>query len=242
MHAVTQLGTIGSTFAPRFRLVVRYAPWGAALAAPAGRADVRRPALMRRSFEKLEHSSRRRRLCMPWREPGGLLKGSDPMSETLTRMAVAQARRTASSSVTFLKAAAGIGRSVPAEPEPAIEPAEEADDHFAAPSVISSKAEMTGAITTPEELHVQGKIEGDIRASKIVVCAGGVVKGVLTADVIIIHGAVEGRVEAQDVLLCGSAVVHGDITHRSLGIDTTVAFEGNVKRRHVVELSAAAAD
>lgn len=168
------------------------------------------------------------------------------MSETLTRMAVAQARRTASSSVTFLKAAAGIGRSVPAEPEPAIEPAEEAADQLAPPapepSVISSKAEMTGTIATPEELHVQGKVEGDIRASKIVVCAGGVVKGVLTADVIIIHGAVEGRVEAQDVLLCGSAVVSGDITHRSLGIDTTVAFEGNVKRRRVVELSAAAAD
>jgi cytoskeletal protein CcmA (bactofilin family) len=99
-----------------------------------------------------------------------------------------------------------------------------------ATSIISARTEVTGTISTPEDLQVEGKVEGEVRASKIVVGPGGVVKGGLTADVIIIHGAVEGRVEGHDVLLCGSAVVNGEITHRSLGIDTTAAFEGNVKR------------
>lgn len=164
------------------------------------------------------------------------------MSETLSRT-VAQARRTSGA---FLKAAARLGRGAPARREPAIEPANdavgEAEPPAAAPSVIASMAEMTGTLNTPEELHVQGRVEGDLRASKIVVCAGGVVKGGLTAEVIIIEGAVEGRVEGHDVLLCGGAVVSGEITHRTLGIDTTVAFEGHVKRQAARQLRTATGD
>ncbi len=168
------------------------------------------------------------------------------MSETLTGT-VAQARRAAFSSVTFLKAAARLGRTAPgAGPKQEMAPANDASSEPApaapAPSVIGTMAELTGTISTPEELHIAGKIEGDVRASKIVVCAGGVVKGGLTAEVIIIQGEVEGRVEGHDVLLCGGAVVSGEITHRTLGIDTTVAFEGNVKRRPLVELCAATPD
>jgi hypothetical protein len=39
MRVVTQLGTIGLARALRFRLVVRYAPRGAAIAAPGVRAN-----------------------------------------------------------------------------------------------------------------------------------------------------------------------------------------------------------
>lgn len=162
------------------------------------------------------------------------------MSETFART-VAQARRR---SETFLKTAVRWRRATPAAPAPEIEPANDTVDEAAPPaasSVIATRAEMTGTLSTPEELHVRGRVEGDLRASKIVVCAGGVVKGGLTAEVIIIEGAVEGRVEGQDVLLCRGAVVSGEITHRTLGIDTSVAFEGSVKRR-ARELQAEPAD
>src|SRR5688572_32372883 len=131
------------------------------------------------------------------------------MSETLSRK-VARARRT---SETFLKAAALLRRGASGRRAPVLEPANDAVGDPAppppAPSVIAPLAEMTGALSTPEELHVQGRIEGNLRASKIVVCAGGIVKGDLTAETIIIEGAVEGRVEGHDVLLCGGAVVSG---------------------------------
>ncbi len=153
------------------------------------------------------------------------------MSETLEHRVITPLHP-APGATTFFKAASLFGWSRPSERTPAPEPANEDVEEPTSPmpSVISARTEMTGTIDTPEELLVQGKIEGDIRASKIVVCAGGVVKGGLTADVIVIHGAVEGRVEGRDVRLCGSAVVNGEITHRTLGIDTTAAFEGEVKR------------
>jgi cytoskeletal protein CcmA (bactofilin family) len=101
---------------------------------------------------------------------------------------------------------------------------------------------MVGSIITAEELLVHGRVEGDIRAAKIVVCAGGVVKGHLTADVIIIHGAVEGRIDGHDVMLCGEASVNAEITHHTLGIDRTAGFEGSVKRVPTAEPDAAALD
>lgn len=149
------------------------------------------------------------------------------MSETLANVALA-ARRTASGSATLLK---GFGRTPDPAPAPANEvTAEPAAAPPPAPSVISAKAEMVGSITTPEELHIEGVVEGDVRASKIVIRASGVVKGSVSADVIVIHGKVEGRIDGGHVLLCAGAMVHGEVTHCSLGIDTKAIFEGSVKK------------
>lgn len=155
------------------------------------------------------------------------------MSDTPMSAAMATARRTASGSASLIKTVAGFGRSAREEeimPEPANE-IEAAPAPRPAPSMISSKAEMIGSFTTTEELHVEGRIEGDLRALKIVILPGGTVKGGLIADEIVIHGRVEGRVHGLHVRLCGPAVVSGEIVHDTLGIETTAIFEGTIKRQ-----------
>lgn len=156
------------------------------------------------------------------------------MSETMSRDlngAVQNVRRTASHSVTLLKAATGFSNGRPAAAfVPANEPGAEPAPLRTPPSIISAHTEMTGSINTTDELHVHGKIKGDVRAAAITVCAGAVVQGDLTAETIVIDGAVEGRIEGQHVLLRGGAVVSGEIVHGSLGIDTAALFEGTIKR------------
>src|SRR5262245_5013325 len=112
-----------------------------------------------------------------------------PMTDTLTDVA----RRTASNSMRLFKeavtriaraaraAALEMGREIgqpPAQtPAPAqITPAAPAPAP-PAPSVVSAKAEIIGSITTTEELHVHGTVNGDISAARIIVGAGGAVKG-----------------------------------------------------------------
>jgi cytoskeletal protein CcmA (bactofilin family) len=107
-------------------------------------------------------------------------------------------------------------------------------------SIISAHTELTGSITTTDELHVFGKIQGDVRAATITVCAGGTVHGDLTGETVVIEGTVEGRIEAQHVLLRAGAVVTGEIMHGSLGIDTAAMFEGTIKR--IVVAAAIAAE
>lgn len=146
------------------------------------------------------------------------------MSDTMQNV-----RRTASQSVTMLKAATGLGSSKAMPmPEPANEPMPE--PKRPEPTVLSANAEFKGTIVTSDSVEIRGKIEGDVRASSITVHSGAMIKGDLTADVILVQGQVEGRIQAQDVRLQAGANVIGEILHGSLGIDTTANFEGSIKR------------
>lgn len=155
------------------------------------------------------------------------------MSETMDTV-----RRTASQSMSMLRAATGMQGARMDAPmaanEPAITPAPVRPN----PTVLSANAEMKGSITTADAVEVHGKIEGDIRAASITICAGGQVKGDLAADVIIVQGTVEGRIQAQDVRLQAGANVSGEIAHGSLGIDTAAIFEGTIKRIHATAANA----
>ncbi len=58
---------------------------------------------------------------------------------------------------------------------------------------------MTGTIVTPDELHIAGHVEGNVRAASITVRASGVITGDLVAETVIIHGSVDGRIFGQRV-------------------------------------------
>lgn len=138
------------------------------------------------------------------------------------------ARRSASQSVTKLASRLG-GKPEAANDEAEVviaEPAPKRPD----PSVLSANTEMKGSIKTSDELFIQGKLEGDVRATSIVVCAGGIVRGDISADSVSVYGAVTGNIEARDVRLCAGAVVDGEIRHNTLGIDPAASFEGSIKR------------
>lgn len=98
------------------------------------------------------------------------------------------------------------------------------------PSVLSANTEMKGSIATTDELYIQGKLEGDVRATSIVVCRGGIVRGDISAESVTVYGVVTGNIEGRDVRLCDGAVVDGEIRHQTLGIDPAANFEGSIKR------------
>jgi cytoskeletal protein CcmA (bactofilin family) len=138
-----------------------------------------------------------------------------------------------------LKAAAGLGKGKPngtplvlstkdivETPAPASAPSAS----HTGPSVISANVEMTGSLSSPNELHIYGAVEGNVRAASLTIFAGGSVKGEVTAEYVLVHGVVDGRIHAKKVQLCSGAVMRGDIVHGSLGIDTGSTFEGVAKR------------
>lgn len=97
-------------------------------------------------------------------------------------------------------------------------------------TVISPNVQLSGTIITPDELHVAGKVNGNIAATAITIRATGVVKGDVAADTLIVHGRIEGRIFAKTVKLAAGATVIGDIVAGQLGIDTDAVFEGASKR------------
>jgi cytoskeletal protein CcmA (bactofilin family) len=143
--------------------------------------------------------------------------------------AAADARRAASQSVTKF---ASFGRDRPdaGEHQPLAAANEDAGAARPDPSVLSANTEVKGAIATTDELYVQGKIEGDIRATSIIVCPGGVVRGDLVAESIAVYGTVKGNIHGGHVRLCTGAIVDGEIAHTTLGIEAGASFEGTIKR------------
>lgn len=146
--------------------------------------------------------------------------------------AMANARRSASESVTKLKS--GL-----APKTGAMEAANEGASPRPEPSVISANTQIDGSISTTDELYVQGKVEGDVRATSVIVCEGGMVRGDIKADSIAVYGVVTGNLNGGHVLLCAGCTVDGEIRHAGLGIDPGANFEGTI-RRVAVEAQVAA--
>jgi len=144
---------------------------------------------------------------------------------------VANARKAASESMGFLKVAtAGLAKSKAEtmEPLPVVAPVRLPRGQ--GPTVISLNVEIAGMINSPDELHIYGNIDGNVRASSVTVCEGGTINGDVMGEVVTVNGTVNGRVYGKKVHLLGSAVVNGDIFHSGLGIDPLASFEGASRR------------
>jgi cytoskeletal protein CcmA (bactofilin family) len=98
----------------------------------------------------------------------------------------------------------------------------------AAPEVssISSGLSIVGKIVGHGSLTIFGHVEGEVRASTVVIAEGAQMEGDVVAEELTIGGHVKGTIHANRVKLNSTAVVEGDILHRSLVIDENARFEG----------------
>jgi len=89
---------------------------------------------------------------------------------------------------------------------------------------------IVGKIECNGPAQVFGRIEGELRASELVIGDGAQVEGSVIAQDVTICGRVKGTVRAVRVKLQGGGAVEGDIFHRSLSIDENSLFEGSSRR------------
>lgn len=99
----------------------------------------------------------------------------------------------------------------------------------AAPSLFSEDMKVKGSIESDGEIQVDGRIEGDVKASALTVGDNGEIVGEVIAETIVVRGKVKGSIRGRKVQLASSAKVEGDIIHASLSIEANAKFEGQVK-------------
>ena len=97
-------------------------------------------------------------------------------------------------------------------------------------SSISSGLSIVGKIVGHGSLTIFGHVEGELRASTIVIAEGAQMEGDIVAEELTIGGHVNGTVHANRVKLMNTAVVEGDIFHRTLSIEENARFEGTSRR------------
>ncbi len=95
------------------------------------------------------------------------------------------------------------------------------------PSIISTGVRITGDIASDGEVHIDGIVEGDVRANSVTVSPCGSVLGAVSGGTVRIEGTVDGQITGQSVSLAATARVKGDIAHDTLALEQGAHFEGH---------------
>jgi cytoskeletal protein CcmA (bactofilin family) len=97
-------------------------------------------------------------------------------------------------------------------------------------SSISSGLSIVGKIVGHGALTIFGHVEGELRASTVIIAEGAQMEGEVSAEELTIGGYLKGTIHANRVKLNSTAVVEGDIFHRTLAIEENARFEGTSRR------------
>jgi len=97
-------------------------------------------------------------------------------------------------------------------------------------SRIGSGMSIVGKIECNGPAQVFGRIEGELRASDLLVGDGATIDGSVIAQNVTVCGRIKGTIRAVRVKLQNGGAVEGDIFHRSLSIDENSLFEGSSRR------------
>ncbi|MFN0023616.1 MAG: polymer-forming cytoskeletal protein [Parvularculaceae bacterium] len=128
-------------------------------------------------------------------------------------------------------------RSFPAEAsssskEPAVAPVKQRSSAMRSvgvPSIISADMALRGNVNSAGEVQLDGTLDGDIKASTLIVGEKAVVKGEIICESVTVRGRVEGGIRAKQVALAATAHIVGDILHSSLSVESGAHFEGNCR-------------
>jgi cytoskeletal protein CcmA (bactofilin family) len=119
--------------------------------------------------------------------------------------------------------------SLPPQASPAPRPLS-ASGSNAGISVIGADLSINGNLQSSGEVQIEGNIEGNLQASRIVVGQNAKINGNLIADDVVVQGTVNGSIRGNRVTLQSSSKVDGDIVHQSLAIEQGAFFEGKSRR------------
>ncbi|WP_226017625.1 polymer-forming cytoskeletal protein [Novosphingobium sp. FKTRR1] len=99
-------------------------------------------------------------------------------------------------------------------------------------SVLGADLVVTGDITAAADLHIDGRIEGDVTCASLVQGESGTIHGAVRAQTARLAGRVEGAITVTQLVLLKSARIHGDVTYDSLTIEQGAQVDGRLAYSH----------
>lgn len=97
-------------------------------------------------------------------------------------------------------------------------------------SFLGAEVTITGNIGGKGNLHIDGRVDGDVACASLIVGSGGHVNGNITADDAKIAGSINGTVAAKVLTIEASARITGDLSYDSVSVETGAQVDGRVKR------------
>jgi cytoskeletal protein CcmA (bactofilin family) len=102
-------------------------------------------------------------------------------------------------------------------------------------SIIGSGIRVTGNIEATDDLHLLGKVEGDVRCATLILGEKSVIRGSVYAERVRAAGTVEGAIETKDLAVEATARLNGDITYSRIRIANGGVIDGRMTYRESEE-------
>lgn len=112
---------------------------------------------------------------------------------------------------------------------PPLPPHRQSSVRSAAPSIISGNLLVTGVLSSPGTIQVDGRVEGVVQCTTLVVGDTALVHGDVIAQHVTVRGRIEGNICGTMVLLTATCHVEGDILHRTFAVEPGAFFDGNCR-------------
>lgn len=109
-------------------------------------------------------------------------------------------------------------------------------------SVIGADVTIRGQIDASADLHVDGKVFGDVSCAALVTGTGSVIEGEIVADRVRLAGSLVGKIRAGELVVLKTARIEGDVTYETLTIEQGAMVNGRLAPHGAEILSTRIAD
>jgi cytoskeletal protein CcmA (bactofilin family) len=120
-----------------------------------------------------------------------------------------------------------FSRSTPA-PGPRAKPARTGTPGL---SFIGPEATISGDLATDGQVHVDGRVDGDVKCAQLIQGNAGTIAGSIHAEDARLAGTVEGTVSARTLIVEATARILGDVAYETISIEAGAQIEGRLARR-----------
>mgnify|MGYP001139425944 CR=1 FL=1 len=101
-------------------------------------------------------------------------------------------------------------------------------------SVLGADTVVTGNIAASADLHIDGKVDGDIACASLVQGETSEITGAIRAETARLAGHLKGSVAARELVILRSARIEGDVTYDALTIEQGARVDGRFSPRGAV--------
>ena len=105
-------------------------------------------------------------------------------------------------------------------------------------SVIGTDILVKGDIEAEVDLHIEGRVQGNVRCATLILGERSSVAGNVFAERVRVSGTVEGGIETTDLAIESTARVKGDVTYSRLRIANGGIIQGSMTHKPLDESAA----
>lgn len=105
-------------------------------------------------------------------------------------------------------------------------------------SVLGPDVIISGNVTASADLHIDGRVEGDVNCGSLAQGAESQIFGSVTAESARLAGAIEGTVRVRQLTVERSAKISGDVEYENITIENGGHIDGRLKHMSTIQQAA----